>query len=166
MTSTSTDQPIETGPDGSPREHWTAMGHRDGTTTWKRHTWTTEDAKTGLVAALDPCAAPDPRPWSTARQHFTVIDDGLRQPCGHCFGCAEGDAEHGDDACVRDSEALEMEVPCRVCGERSCLYQIWFTDGHFEKWNEICDTLDWLRNALACRLAVGRRHGEVGAQVP
>jgi hypothetical protein len=59
MTSTSTDQPIETGPDGSPREHWTAMGHRDGTTTWERHTWTTEDAKTGLVAALDPCAAPD-----------------------------------------------------------------------------------------------------------
>jgi hypothetical protein len=88
---------------------------------------------------------------NSACEEITATDGGGRRDrrCGHCFGCAEGDAEHGDDACVRDSEALEMEVPCRVCGERSCLYQIWFTDGHFEKWNEICDTLDWLRNALA-----------------
>lgn len=29
---------------------------------------------------LDPCAAPDPRPWPTARNHYTADVDGLRQP--------------------------------------------------------------------------------------
>ena len=29
---------------------------------------------------LDPCAAPDPRPWPTAARHYTAADDGLRQP--------------------------------------------------------------------------------------
>jgi len=27
---------------------------------------------------LDPCAAPEPRPWPTARQHITLPGDGLR----------------------------------------------------------------------------------------
>lgn len=27
---------------------------------------------------LDPCAAPEPRPWTTANRHFTAADDGLR----------------------------------------------------------------------------------------
>ncbi|MGV9742833.1 DNA N-6-adenine-methyltransferase [Nocardia farcinica] len=26
---------------------------------------------------LDPCAAPEPRPWPTARHHITIPDDGL-----------------------------------------------------------------------------------------
>lgn len=29
---------------------------------------------------LDPCAAPLPRPWSTATNHFVEADDGLLQP--------------------------------------------------------------------------------------
>jgi hypothetical protein len=29
---------------------------------------------------LDPCAAPEPRPWPTAREHYTADVDGLRQP--------------------------------------------------------------------------------------
>lgn len=29
---------------------------------------------------LDPCAAPQPRPWPTAREHYTKADNGLRQP--------------------------------------------------------------------------------------
>lgn len=29
---------------------------------------------------LDPCAAPEPRPWPTAREHYTAAIDGLRQP--------------------------------------------------------------------------------------
>lgn len=29
---------------------------------------------------LDPCAAPEPRPWTTADRHLTATDDGLRQP--------------------------------------------------------------------------------------
>lgn len=28
---------------------------------------------------LDPCAAPEPRPWATAARHLTAADDGLRQ---------------------------------------------------------------------------------------
>jgi hypothetical protein len=27
---------------------------------------------------LDPCAAPNPRPWSTARNHFTITENGLQ----------------------------------------------------------------------------------------
>lgn len=27
---------------------------------------------------LDPCAAPEPRPWPTAKRHLTYIDNGLR----------------------------------------------------------------------------------------
>lgn len=29
---------------------------------------------------LDPCAAPDPRPWNTAKKHLSLEDDGLAQP--------------------------------------------------------------------------------------
>jgi hypothetical protein len=29
---------------------------------------------------LDPCAAPEPRPWPTARHHITLPDDGLVAP--------------------------------------------------------------------------------------
>lgn len=29
---------------------------------------------------LDPCAAPEPRPWPTARKHFVVAQDGLSKP--------------------------------------------------------------------------------------
>jgi hypothetical protein len=29
---------------------------------------------------LDPCAAPEPRPWPTARQHYVEADDGLSKP--------------------------------------------------------------------------------------
>jgi hypothetical protein len=29
---------------------------------------------------LDPCAAPDPRPWDTAARHITEDEDGLTQP--------------------------------------------------------------------------------------
>jgi hypothetical protein len=41
----------ETGPDGSPREHWTSIGARDGHR-WYRHTWTVDDARTGLLDAF------------------------------------------------------------------------------------------------------------------
>ena len=35
---------------------------------------------------LDPCAAPEPRPWPTAREHYTAADDGLRLPWhGRCW---------------------------------------------------------------------------------
>jgi hypothetical protein len=29
---------------------------------------------------LDPCAAPEPRPWGTARRHITLPEDGLSVP--------------------------------------------------------------------------------------
>lgn len=35
---------------------------------------------------LDPCAAPEPRPWPTADRHYTPAEDGLRQPWhGRCW---------------------------------------------------------------------------------
>lgn len=44
-------------------------------------TWLTPPA---ILAALgefdlDPCAAPEPRPWPTAAQHYTRDDDGMAQ---------------------------------------------------------------------------------------
>lgn len=56
---------------------------------------------------LDPCAAPAPRPWSTARRHITLPDDGLgvewhgRVWCNPPFGSHTAAwlarmAEHGD----------------------------------------------------------------------
>lgn len=32
------------------------------------------------LADLDPCAAPEPRPWSTARKHITLPTNGLYEP--------------------------------------------------------------------------------------
>lgn len=34
---------------------------------------------------LDPCAAPDPRPWDTAARHITLPDDGLSADWGGSF---------------------------------------------------------------------------------
>lgn len=47
--------------------------------TARTHVWLTPP---DILAALgdfdlDPCAAPEPRPWATARQHITLPDDGL-----------------------------------------------------------------------------------------
>ena len=63
---TTTDQTTkttETGPDGSPREHWTSHHGPDGTT-WTRHTWPVADA--GPIAeafiagrASSPCTIVD-----------------------------------------------------------------------------------------------------------
>lgn len=54
---------IETGPDGSPREHWTSTHHTTGTT-WHRHTWPAADA-TGIVAAF----------LAGTRQDMTVLGE-------------------------------------------------------------------------------------------
>lgn len=29
---------------------------------------------------LDPCSAPSPRPWDTAKHHYTLPQDGLKLP--------------------------------------------------------------------------------------
>lgn len=64
-----------------------------------RRAWSHERSRTGkqewltppeIIRALgnfdlDPCA-PRQRPWPTARRHFTIADDGLRQPwCGRVW---------------------------------------------------------------------------------
>lgn len=36
---------------------------------------------------LDPCAAPEPRPWPTADRHITLPDDGLAAPWGGFVWC-------------------------------------------------------------------------------
>lgn len=35
---------------------------------------------------LDPCAAPSPRPWSTAKRHIELPEDGLKADWGGEFG--------------------------------------------------------------------------------
>lgn len=46
------------------------------------HTWLTPPEILEALGAfdLDPCAAPDPRPWPTARQHIVLPADGLVAP--------------------------------------------------------------------------------------
>ena len=48
----------------------------------KTHTWLTPPEILRALGTfdLDPCAAPDPRPWPTARQHITLPMDGLGAP--------------------------------------------------------------------------------------
>lgn len=55
---------------------------------------------------LDPCAAPDPQRWPTARQHYTYRDDGLSQewagrvwlnpPYASAWTWVDKLADHGD----------------------------------------------------------------------
>jgi hypothetical protein len=61
---------IETGPDGSPREHWTSI-HDAAGTTWHRHTWPAADA-TDIVAAF----------LAGTRQEMTVLDENGK-PAAH-----------------------------------------------------------------------------------
>lgn len=44
------------------------------------HTWLTPPDFLSALGPfdLDPCAAPEPRPWPTARKHITLPEDGLR----------------------------------------------------------------------------------------
>ncbi|HYW77226.1 MAG TPA: adenine methyltransferase [Gammaproteobacteria bacterium] len=44
------------------------------TVNWLTPPWIIE--RVGLLD-LDPCAAPEPRPWDTAKRHITLPDDGL-----------------------------------------------------------------------------------------
>lgn len=57
-------------------EGLSGMAHRNGK--WS-DVWLTppELLKPLGVFDLDPCAAPDPRPWPTAKLHYTVPDNGL-----------------------------------------------------------------------------------------
>ena len=52
---------------------------RAGTTTWLTPL---EIVRALGVFGLDPCAAPEPRPWPTALQHITLPDDGLSSDWG------------------------------------------------------------------------------------
>jgi hypothetical protein len=58
-----------------------AMGSHQNATTGSDVWLTPPDllAKLGPFD-LDPCAAPEPRPWPTAAKHYTAEIDGLRQP--------------------------------------------------------------------------------------
>jgi hypothetical protein len=55
-----------------------SFGAQQGTTSSSSDVWLTLAALGPFD--LDPCAAPDPRPWPTATRHYTAADDGLRQP--------------------------------------------------------------------------------------
>jgi DNA N-6-adenine-methyltransferase (Dam) len=46
------------------------------------HVWLTPRWLVGALGPfdLDPCAAPEPRPWPTAARHLVKADDGLEQP--------------------------------------------------------------------------------------
>jgi len=73
------------------------------------HVWLTPPAIIEALGPfdLDPCAAPEPRPWPTADFHYTEADDGLSRPwfgrvwCNPPFGAhtatwLEMMADHGN----------------------------------------------------------------------
>jgi len=73
------------------------------------HVWLTPPEIIRALGAfdLDPCAAPEPRPWSTADAHYTEKNDGLTQPWRgrvwlnppygkHTVAWLERLAKHGD----------------------------------------------------------------------
>jgi len=51
--------------------------------------WLTPPAIINALAPfdLDPCAAPEPRPWPTADRHIALPDDGLAQPWSGFVWC-------------------------------------------------------------------------------
>src|SRR5690606_31200879 len=73
------------------------------------HVWLTAPSIIDRLGTfdLDPCAAPEPRPWSTAKKHITLPEDGLlkewsgRVWCNPPFGNQTGAwlermAQHGN----------------------------------------------------------------------
>jgi hypothetical protein len=58
-----------------------ALGSHESATTGS-DVWLTPPDLLGKLGPfdLDPCAAPEPRPWPTAARHYVAADDGLRQP--------------------------------------------------------------------------------------
>lgn len=59
----------------------TALNTHNPATTRDTETWLTPPHILDALGPfdLDPCAAPEPRPWPTAARHITLPDDGLAQ---------------------------------------------------------------------------------------
>ena len=60
-----------------------SMGsHHPGSHVGRSDSWLTPPAILNALGSfdLDPCAAPEPKPWPTAVRHFTLPTDGLAQP--------------------------------------------------------------------------------------
>lgn len=54
-------------------------GYEGGTNDWITPKWLVDLLGGPSYFALDPCASLK-QPWPTARKHYTVFDDGLKQP--------------------------------------------------------------------------------------
>jgi hypothetical protein len=71
---------------GGPQTLRPVQAHRrrlGGTDTWLTPPWLLDVLG---PFDLDPCAAPEPRPWPTADLHYTAAVDGLRHPwAGRCW---------------------------------------------------------------------------------
>ena len=77
---------------------------------------------------LDPCAAPEPRPWPTAKRHIVKAENGLKQPwggfvfCNPPYGPESGDwveklASHGNGIALvfaRTETKWFQAVVCRA----------------------------------------------------
>ena len=110
----------------------------------------------GILASLglfdlDPCAAPEPRPWPTAATHYTPVEDGLRQPWhGRCWVNPPYSAiglwlsklaDHGTGTALifarTETAAFRQQVWGRATALRFLYGRIVFhsTDGRPGKWN-------------------------------
>lgn len=72
----------------APDATWLAGGHRRRGAFGGTDVWLTPPYILRALGAfdLDPCAAPDPRPWPTAARHIALPEDGLRAPwLGRCW---------------------------------------------------------------------------------
>lgn len=72
---TTTNEQTETGPDGSPRAHWTHSTERDGSSHWYRHTWPVDDARTSIIDAFL-AARPDDKDGWLGSDMRIIGDDG------------------------------------------------------------------------------------------
>lgn len=72
----------------APAATWLAGGHRRKGAFGGTDVWLTPPSLLEVLGPfdLDPCAGPEPRPWSTAKRHITLPQDGLRAEwSGRCW---------------------------------------------------------------------------------
>jgi hypothetical protein len=73
------------------------MGSHEKTRNGESNVWLTPPSILYCLGPfdLDPCAAPEPRPWATAKHHVTLPDDGLRS---EWFGRVWCNPPYGEEA--------------------------------------------------------------------
>lgn len=100
------------------------------TNTWLTPEWLIKALSTDRGFDLDPCAAPSPRPWDTAKLYYELPQDGLRLPwsgpwcptCGAVSGTRQveikGNVAREFHRCPKCGEGLSLVGLCQP-------YRVW-----------------------------------------